>query len=120
MSNFWNYFLIFFQVIINTGAQLLLKNGAKSLDFSQSIPTIFLSMISNLYIWGGGIIFVISFLLWLYLLNQFELSFLYPFGSLAFVLAAVGGWFLFSENLSFCRIFGIFAIFIGVLFVAKS
>lgn len=120
MNNFVNYFLILFQVVINTVAQLLLKSGAKSLDFTQAPLTVFMSMISNLYIWGGGIIFVISFLLWLYLLNQFELSFLYPFGSLAFVLAAVGGWFFFSENLSFCRIFGIFSIFIGVLFVARS
>ena len=115
-----NYFLILFQVVINTAAQLLLKSGAKSLDFTQSPMTIFMSMIGNLYIWGGGLIFVISFLLWLYLLNQFELSFLYPFGSLAFVLAAVGGWFFFSESLNFYRIFGILAIFIGVIFVAKS
>lgn len=120
MNNFVNYFLILFQVVINTAAQLLLKTGAKSLDFTQTPTAVFMSMITNLYIWGGGIIFVISFLLWLYLLTQFELSFLYPFGSLAFVLAAVGGWFFFSENLSLSRIFGIFSIFIGVLFVARS
>lgn len=115
-----NYFLIFFQVVINTGAQLLLKTGAKGLDFSQPICTVFISMLSNVYIWCGGFIFVVSFLLWLYLLNQFELSFLYPFGSLSFVLASIGGWFFFSEHLGLIRILGVILIFIGVIFVAKS
>lgn len=115
-----SYFLILFQVFINTAAQLFLKNGAKAIDFSQSVCAIFLSMLCNVNIWMGGAIFVVSFLLWIYLLNQFELSFLYPFGSLSFVLAAVGGWFFFGENINLCRIFGIFLVFIGVIFVAKS
>ncbi len=115
-----NYFLIIFQVCINTAAQLFLKNGAKTIDFSQSLLGIFLAMLGNINIWMGGAIFVISFLLWIYLLNQFELSFLYPFGSLSFVLAAVGGWFFFGENVNFYRMLGICLVFIGVIFVAKS
>lgn len=115
-----NYFLIIFQVFINTAAQLFLKNGAKMIDFSQSLPGIFIAMITNINIWAGGIIFVISFLLWIYLLNQFDLSFLYPFGSLSFILAAIGGWFFFGENVTFYRAFGILLIFIGVIFVARN
>lgn len=115
-----NYFLILFQVCINTAAQLFLKNGAKAIDFSQSFLGIFFAMLCNINIWIGGAIFIISFLLWIYLLNQFELSFLYPFGSLSFVLAAVGGWFFFGEDVNIYRIFGIFLVFIGVIFVAKS
>ncbi len=115
-----NYFLIFFQVCINTTAQLFLKNGAKYINFSQSLWEIFISMLLNINIWIGGAIFIVSFLLWIYLLNQFELSFLYPFGSLSFVLAAVGGWFFFEEDINFYRILGILLVFIGVVFIAKS
>ena len=115
-----NYLLIFFQVCINTAAQLFLKNGARALDFSQTAWNVFLSMLCNINIWIGGAIFIVSFLLWLYLLNQFELSFLYPFGSLSFVLAAVGGWLIFGEDLNMCRICGILLVFIGVVFIAKS
>ena len=115
-----NYCLILFQVCINTAAQLFLKSGAKAIDFSQSLLSIFFAMLCNVNIWVGGSIFVISFLLWIYLLNQFQLSFLYPFGSLSFVLAAVGGWFFFGEDLNFYRICGILLVFIGVIFVAKS
>lgn len=115
-----NYCLIVFQVVINTAAQLFLKQGAKSINFSQSVGEIFMSMLLNYNIWIGGLIFVVSFLLWIYLLNQFELSFLYPFGSLSFVLAAIGGWFFFGEGVSYFRVVGIMLIIMGVFCVAKS
>ncbi|MBE6447413.1 MAG: transporter [Alphaproteobacteria bacterium] len=115
-----NYFLILFQICINTAAQLFLKSGAKALDFSQSVTNIFWSMLCNVNVWIGGAIFIVSFLLWLYLLNQFDLSFLYPFGSLSFVLAAIGGWLIFGECMNIYRACGIFLVFMGVIFIAKS
>lgn len=115
-----NFLLICFQVLLNTSAQLILKYGAKLVDFSRPISEIFVSMLSNGYVWCGGFIFVFSFILWIYLLNQFELSFLYPFNNFTLVLAALGGYFFFAEVLSFYRIFGIILISIGVFFVAKS
>jgi drug/metabolite transporter (DMT)-like permease len=115
-----NFFLIFFQVLINTLAQLLLKKGVGFVSFDQSLGKLILSLISNIYIWGGVSIFVFSLLLWLYLLSQMELSFLYPFGSLSYVLAALGGWFFFAENVTLLRGSGIFLILMGVILIAKS
>ncbi|MDR2157769.1 MAG: hypothetical protein LBO02_00430 [Holosporaceae bacterium] len=115
-----NVFLIFFQVIINTLAQLLLKKGVGVINFSQSWWALLTSIAFNVHILGGVFIFIISLLLWLYLLSQFDLSFLYPFGSLSYVLAAVGGWFFFAENITLYRGGGILLILIGVILVAKS
>jgi drug/metabolite transporter (DMT)-like permease len=115
-----NCFLILFQVVINTIAQLLLKKGVGMINFSESLWKLLPLIISNVYIVGGVFIFVISLLLWLYLLSQFDLSFLYPFGSLSYILAALGGWFFFAENITLCRGSGIFLILMGVLLVAKS
>lgn len=115
-----NYALIIFQVFINVAAQLLLKQGVAAVNFSAPILSLIMSLIMNWYIFAGVSIFVISLFLWLYLLSQFELSFLYPFGSLSYVLAAVGGYVFFSENFSFYRGAGIFFILLGVFFVAKS
>jgi drug/metabolite transporter (DMT)-like permease len=115
-----NVFLIFFQVIINTLAQLLLKKGVAFLNFSQPSLGLLIAIASNVYILGGVLIFVLSLLLWLYLLSQFDLSFLYPFGSLSYVLAALGGWFFFAENITLSRGGGIFLILMGVMLVAKS
>jgi drug/metabolite transporter (DMT)-like permease len=107
-------------VVINTFAQLLLKKGVGQVNFAQPLWELFLSIAFNLYIFGGVFIFVLSLLLWLYLLSQFELSFLYPFGSLSYVLAALGGWFFFAENVTLCRGGGILLILMGVFLVAKS
>ncbi|MDR1235666.1 MAG: hypothetical protein LBJ96_01525 [Holosporaceae bacterium] len=115
-----NVFLICVQVVINTLAQLLLKKGVSMLDFGQPLRILFVAIISNLYIFGGVFIFVLSLLLWLYLLSQFDLSFLYPFGSLSYILAALGGWFFFAETISLYRGGGILLILIGVILIAKS
>lgn len=90
------------------------------INFGESLWKLLILIVSNVYIVGGVFIFVFSLLLWLYLLSQFDLSFLYPFGSLSYILAAIGGWFFFAENITLCRGGGIFLILIGVLLVAKS
>ncbi|MDR0678628.1 MAG: EamA family transporter [Holosporaceae bacterium] len=115
-----NFILIFFQVIINTTAQLLLKKGVELINFDRPVGAVLMSIIGNVFIFSGVFIFVISLLLWLYLLSQFDLSFLYPFGSLSYVLAALGGWFFFAENITLYRSGGIFLILIGVILIAKS
>jgi drug/metabolite transporter (DMT)-like permease len=115
-----NFLLISLQVVINTLAQLLLKKGVGFVNFNQSIWGLVMSILTNIYIFAGVFIFVISLFLWLYLLSKFDLSFLYPFGSLSYVLAALGGWFFFAENITLYRSGGILLILIGVILVAKS
>lgn len=112
--------LILFQVFINTGAQILLKKGVSQVSFEQPVFSLMLSIATNLNIFMGVFIFVVSLLIWLYLLSKCELSYLYPFGSLSYVLAAIGGWYLFGENVTPLRLLGIAIIFIGVCCVAKS
>jgi drug/metabolite transporter (DMT)-like permease len=115
-----DFALNLFQVIIKTSAQLLLKKGVGFVDLNQPIRGWLTAAVFNIYIPAGVFIFVISLLLWLYLLSRFDLSFLYPFGSLSYVLAALGGWFCFGESLNFCRAGGILLILFGVMLVAKS
>lgn len=112
--------LILFQVFINTGAQILLKKGVSQVSFEQPVFNLILSIATNLNIFMGVFIFVVSLLIWLYLLSKCELSYLYPFGSLSYVLAAIGGWYFFGENITILRLLGIAVIFIGVCCVAKS
>lgn len=114
------YLLILVQILLNTSAQLLLKKGVAGINFSSAFFQLIFSCITNVYIFSGILIFVISLVLWLYLLSIFELSLLYPICSLGYVFTAVGGWLFFSENLSFYRILGTVIILIGVLCVAKS
>lgn len=115
-----DFFLILLQAIINSLAQVVMKKGVNMLDFKQPLLLLCFSVATNLYIICGVFIFVLALFLWLYLLSQHDLSFLYPISSLAFVITAFGGWFFLAENMSFFRIAGIFLILMGVLCIAKS
>ena len=120
MENILIFSIILFQVCINTGAQILLKKGVNQISFDQPLISLATAVITNWYIFAGVSLFVLSLLIWLYLLSKCELSYLYPFGSLSYVLAAIAGWYFFAENLSLLRICGILIIFVGVCCVAKS
>ncbi|MDR3155905.1 MAG: hypothetical protein LBT90_02255 [Holosporaceae bacterium] len=119
--NYLHIFLIFIQIILVSSSQLLLKSGVSRLNFDQPLLALLLSVITNWHILGGTIGFAVALSMWLYLLSQFDISFLYPFNTaLTFMAVAVGGWIFFAENVSVSRIVGIILIMIGVVCIAKS
>jgi drug/metabolite transporter (DMT)-like permease len=64
--------------------------------------------------------FVVSMASHLFVLSKVDLSFAYPFLSLAYVIVAVVAWFLFKEELGIYKIAGIAFICIGTVFIAQS
>jgi drug/metabolite transporter (DMT)-like permease len=56
----------------------------------------------------------------LYVLSKVELSFAYPFLSLAYVAVAVFAYFIFREDLNAWRIAGIAFICVGTVLIARS
>ena len=53
-------------------------------------------------------------------LSKFELSYAFPFISITYVIVFIGSFYLFNENLSILRVFGLILIILGTMFVAKS
>ncbi|MDR1361615.1 MAG: hypothetical protein LBJ16_00170 [Holosporaceae bacterium] len=115
-----NFFLILMQVVLNSMAQVLIKTGVRMVNFQLPPGQLCLAVISNLYIFSGTAIMVSALALWIYLLSQYDLSFLYPLSSLAFIVTTIAGWLFFSETISITRATGIFLILAGVIFIAKS
>lgn len=116
--------LIFFAVILNTGAQLLLKAGMNRLGqfefaFSKLI-NIGTQVMVNPFVLLGFLTYVISVLVWLLVLSRVEVSFAYPMISLGYVLNALTAYYLFGEALSISRMIGILIILCGVFLVARS
>jgi len=64
--------------------------------------------------------FVISMASHLYVLSKVDLSFAYPFLSLAYVAVALFAWLLFKEELGAYKIAGIAFICIGTVLIAQS
>jgi len=119
---------ILFTVFTNAAAQLMLKQGMLTLApmandgpmTAMSLVTMLLKVVFHPWVFFGLATFVISMASHLYVLSKVELSFAYPFLSLAYVAVAVAAWMLFSEDLNAWRIAGIGFICIGTVLIAQG
>ncbi|APH72641.1 DMT family transporter [Aquibium oceanicum] len=115
---------ILFTVMTNAAAQLMLKYGMMNmgpLSFAGVNPIVkILQIVFSPWIFFGLCVFVISMASHLYVLSKVDLSFAYPFLSLAYVAVAVFAYFVFREDLNAWRIAGIGFICIGTILIAQS
>lgn len=116
-------YLILLSVFLGAIGQVLVKYGAQKTDLiftnGQIISTL-VSMIKNAPLMSGIIIYGISFLIWIKVLNKVELSFAYPMVSIGYVIVMLFSYFLFKENITPLRIAGVAFIIIGVIFISRS
>ena len=114
---------ILFTVLTNAAAQVMLKQGmlaiGSSLDAAALIPRLFQTVFSP-WVFAGLVMFVISMASHLFVLSKVDLSFAYPFLSLAYVVVAFVAWFLFKEEIGAYKIAGIAFICIGTILIAQS
>lgn len=115
---------ILFTVMTNAAAQLMLKYGMITLgpiSFSADtmIQRIF-QILFNPWVFFGLAMFVVSMASHLYVLSKVDLSFAYPFLSLAYVAVALCAWLLFKEEIGTLKIAGIAFICIGTVLIAQS
>ncbi len=115
---------ILFTVLTNAAAQLMLKQGMLSLGpisfTSETMLARMFQILFNPWVFAGLTTFAISMASHLYVLSKVELSFAYPFLSLAYVAVAVFAYFIFREDLNSWRIAGIAFICVGTLLIAQS
>lgn len=115
---------ILFTVLTNAAAQLMLKQGMMSLgavSFDGVNPIVkLLQIVFSPWVFLGLCTFVISMASHLYVLSKVELSFAYPFLSLAYVVVAIFAYFVFREDLNAYRIAGIAAICVGTILIAQG
>jgi multidrug transporter EmrE-like cation transporter len=116
--------LILFTVLTNAAAQILLKRGMTSvgaLDVAGNglISTLF-GVVFNPFVFLGLCTFVVSMASHLVVLSKVQLSYAYPFLSLAYVVVAVYAYFGFHEDIGLMRVAGIGLICLGTVFIAQS
>jgi multidrug transporter EmrE-like cation transporter len=116
--------LILFTVLTNAAAQIMLKTGmlsvgAFSFESDQLAAAVQRTMVNPMVLLGMCT-FVVSMSSHLLVLSRVDLSFAYPFLSLAYVVAALYACFVFHEDLNGVRILGIGLICAGTFFVARS
>ncbi|MBZ9653210.1 EamA family transporter [Phyllobacterium lublinensis] len=115
---------ILFTVTTNAAAQVMLKYGMITLGpVSFSADTIIqrvFQIVFNPWVFAGLFTFVISMASHLYVLSKVDLSFAYPFLSLAYVAVALFAWAVFKEELGTFKIAGIAFIMVGTILIAQS
>ncbi|HEX5874399.1 MAG TPA: EamA family transporter [Pyrinomonadaceae bacterium] len=90
------------------------KAGALPVSFSERIP-FFLSLIFNPWILSGMLAGFCALVCWLAAMTKFDLSYAYPFMSLAFVLVLILSALLFHEPLTTAKILGVLLIIAGII-----
>lgn len=120
----FDFVAIFVSIFLAVVGQLLLKVGMLRVGkFSFSISSLvqqYAKILLNPFVIAGLFVFVISALVWLYVLSRMELSFAYPFVALNYVLILFGSYFFLKETVTPLKIVGVVVIIIGVYLVAKG
>ncbi len=118
------YLLVFISVFAMSGAQLLLKKGLLQVGaFSFNIGDIgsfFMKAYTNVYVISAVILTLITALTWILAVSKAELSHIYPFMALSYVLVGLFSLLIFREDVNALRWAGIIVICIGVFLVSRS
>jgi drug/metabolite transporter (DMT)-like permease len=113
-------FLVLICAGIGVVGQLTMKKGMNTIG-NIAVKDIFSSRIFEIlfqkYVFIGMALYVIASLLWLVILSQEELSFVYPLISIGYIITAVLSKFIFHESLTLFRFLGILLICGGVYLI---
>jgi multidrug transporter EmrE-like cation transporter len=119
-----SFSLLMTGVLLNAGAQLLLKAGTNSVgvfEFSRdNIVPIGWKLATEPHIVGGLGCYVISVVVWIMALSRVEVSIAYPLLSVGYVVNAIAAYYLFGEAVTPMRLTGIAVIIVGVWIVTRS
>lgn len=95
------------------------KAGALPSAFLDKL--IFLGgIIANPWILSGMFAAFLAMLCWLAAMTKFELSYVYPFMSLAFVLVLILSVVLFHERVTLAKVLGVGLVMLGIVVASRG
>jgi multidrug transporter EmrE-like cation transporter len=116
--------LILFTVSTNAAAQIMLKQGMLAVGplnaADRGVVQTAFGVLFQPWVFFGLCVFAISMTSHLVVLSRVELSFAYPFLSLAYIMVAAYSFFVFGEDISAVRLAGYALICAGTVFIAFS
>ena len=116
--------LLMIGVLLNAGAQLLLKAGTNALGVITLSRDTWTDTLMRMATQGhfilGAACYVLSLFVWILGLSRVPVSIAYPLLSVGYIINAVAAHYLFGEDVTTTRWLGIGFIVVGVYLVAKS
>ena len=115
--------VLLFSFLIVTGQVLwklaIDKNGGLINSDSTNIQNI-LNLLLSPYMLCGVVIYICATVFWMYLLGEYEYSFIYPMSSMTFVMSLFFASYVFDEEITLYKIIGVLVIMLGVFIVTKG
>ena len=116
--------LLILGILIGTAGQLIMKQGVNALGgvhiSPATLPTELLRMFTNPYVLIGLVFAGLSFVLWIAVISNLELSFAYPFVATSYIIILLFGYLIYHENVNLLRIGGVALIGAGVILIAGT
>jgi len=110
---------ILLPIILTVVGEFLLKVSVTDLTIGFNLVSL-LAIVSNPGIMIGVSFVIISAILWIVGMSKFQLSFMYPFLSLNYVIIIVGSEFFLKEDVNINRYISILLIIIGLVIISRS
>ena len=122
--NMISFGLILAGVLLNAGAQLLIKAGTNSIgyfEFSrENFFPVGLRLATEPHIVGALFCYALSVVIWILALSRVQVSIAYPLLSMGYVVNAVAAWWLFNEAFNPAKVLGIGVIILGVIIISRA
>ncbi len=111
------YLKLILVIIIRTFGDISFKATVHRLDFNSisDLGHNTFKMLRSPYLWLGLFFGVANMIMWGLSLEDFDLSYAYPFLSISYVSIILTGSFLFKETLDKNKIIGIIFIVLGAI-----
>ena len=122
MSNY--YVFIAITVVLNAASQLLMKSGMSQIGQAEmsgsKLVNLLVAAAFNPFVVLGLVTMTISMMTHLMALSRFDVSFVFPFISIAYVIVAIWGALMMGEAVGPMRMAGIATILVGTLMISRS
>jgi multidrug transporter EmrE-like cation transporter len=113
------YFQIALGALLVSGAEVFMKKGASvtAADWSSLLGA---GALASPLTWFGIVLYILSFVSWLYVLRQMPLVKAFALINIVHVLVPAAAWLFLNESLSLSRAAGILLVLGGTMLVAGT
>lgn len=113
--------IILIGLIFASVGQIVLKMGMNSMGpITNYAPSTIITIFLNPYILSGLAMYGLSAIFWLIALSTEDLSFVYPFIALTFIIVLILSNVILKENIGMYRIIGTLIIILGLILIMKT
>ena len=104
-------FVVTGQILIKLALGVVAGQQSGSISFFEQIPVV----LTQAQFWGAMLCLLVSGVIWIYVLRNFELSLAYPLTSLSYVIMMVTSHFVLGERITLTKLLGTLIIVLGIV-----